>query len=80
MKLACQRFLDDLKRQKKTDFLYVFDKKKADREVRFIEMMPHTKGIWAAKQQKLVMEPWQCFIECNLFGWINKTTGLRKIP
>lgn len=78
VKLACQRFLDDLKKQKTDSFPYIFDKKKADRAVRFMEKMPHTKGIWAARQQNLLFEPWQCFIECNLFGWLNKTTGLRR--
>ena len=22
--------------------------------------------------------PWQCFIECNLYGWVDKNTGLRR--
>ena len=57
VKLACQRFLDDLKREKTDAFLYRFDKNRADRAVRFMEKMPHTKGPWAAKQQNLLMEP-----------------------
>lgn len=40
--------------------------------------MPHVKGRWAAKKERLKYEPWQCFAECNLFGWVNKKTGLRR--
>src|SRR5690606_35654240 len=75
VRLACQRFLDDLKRE---DWPFVYDADKADRAVKFMELMPHTKGKWAAKQQSLTLEPWQCFAECNLFGWVNKETGLRR--
>ncbi len=76
-RLACQRFLDDLKRRG-SDWPYKYDAAKADRAVRFMEMMPHTKGKWAAQRQKLVFQPWQHFIECNLFGWVYKGSGLRR--
>jgi phage terminase large subunit-like protein len=75
VRLACKRFLKDLKRKR---WPYRFDAEKADRAVRFMERMPHTKGKWAAKKERLGLEPWQCFIECNLFGWVNKDTGLRR--
>jgi phage terminase large subunit-like protein len=72
--LACKRFLDDLEK----DWQYEFDRSKANRAVRFMQMLPHTKGKWAAKKQLLVLEPWQVFAECNLFGWIKKDSGLRR--
>lgn len=75
VRLACQRFLNDLKRE---DWQYRYDAEKADRAVRFMEKMPHIKGKWAAEQKFFTFEPWQCFIECNLFGWVNKNTGLRR--
>ena len=75
VRLACQRFLDDLERE---DWPYMFDEAKADRIVRFIQLMPHTKGRWSAKKERLILQPWQCFIECNLFGWVHKETGLRR--
>jgi phage terminase large subunit-like protein len=75
VRLACARFLRDLER---TDWQYVYDEAKGDRAVRFMEKMPHTKGKWAAKRQLLTLEPWQRFIECNLFGWVHKDTGLRR--
>lgn len=75
VKLACQRHLDDLK---KKDWPYRFDKKKAERVCKFIELLPHTKGQWAAKQETLVLSPWQVFVVCSIFGWVQKKTGLRR--
>ena len=48
VKLACQRFLNDLERQDDDDWPYVFDEAKADRAVKFMQLMPHTKGKWSA--------------------------------
>ncbi|HCG0524366.1 TPA: terminase large subunit, partial [Pseudomonas aeruginosa] len=78
VKLACQRFLNDLERQDDDDWPYVFDEAKADRAVKFMQLMPHTKGKWSASKSKLVFEPWQVFIEANIFGWVKKDTGKRR--
>lgn len=78
VKLACQRQLNDLKRQKDKAWPYRFDKKKAERICKFIELLPHTKGKWAAKQEKQQLEPWQSFILTTIFGWIDKKTLLRR--
>jgi phage terminase large subunit-like protein len=75
VRLACERFLGDLERE---DFAYRFDPERADRVVRFIELLPHTKGKWAAKKERLILQPWQCFIESNIFGWVHRETGLRR--
>jgi len=74
VRLACQRFLDDLERE----WEYEFRADLANAAVDFMELLPHTKGKWAAKRQLLVLESWQCFIECNLFGWVHRDTGLRR--
>jgi len=74
IKQACQRYLDDFYRE---DFDYVYDAEKAEKACRFIEKMPHTKGAWAAKKLKLTMGPWQKFLVCNIFGWVN-SKGLRR--
>ncbi|MBT8123897.1 MAG: terminase large subunit [Gammaproteobacteria bacterium] len=71
--LATQRFLDDLDR----DFPYNFDAKLAESACKFIELLPHVKGKWARDRLTLELEPWQCFIICNLFGWIDGE-GLRR--
>lgn len=78
VKLACQRQLNDLRRQKDKAWPYRFDKKNAERICKFIELLPHTKGKWAAKQETQKIEPWQCFIITTLFGWIDKKTLLRR--
>ena len=78
VELACKRFLSDLKRQGKPDFPYVYDQSLADRYVALAERMPHVKGEWAAKGQKIKLEPWQCFSECNIFGWVHKDTKYRR--
>jgi phage terminase large subunit-like protein len=74
VRLACQRFLDDLTK----DWQYEYRSNRADTAVEFMELMPHTKGKWAAQNLQLKMEPWQVFAECNLFGWVRKGTDLRR--
>lgn len=72
---AAKRHLDDLKR---ANFPYKFDPDRGARVCRFIERLPHTKGEWAKRGEKLVLGPWQCFLVVVLFGWISKTTGRRR--
>lgn len=73
-KRAVDRFMVDLGR----DFDYVFDHSTAVRVINFIELLPHVKGKWAAKREKIKLQAWQKFIFGNLFGWVHKTTGLRR--
>ena len=56
---------------------YIFDLNKANRPIQFIEKFcKHSKGKWAGKPVKL--ELWQkAFIQAG-FGFVDKTTGLRK--
>jgi phage terminase large subunit-like protein len=75
VRLACQRFLDDLDR---TDWPYRFDEEAANHACNFMQLMPHTKGKWAAHKDRLAFQPWQCFIEANLFGWLHCETGKRR--
>lgn len=75
VRLACQRFIDDLAREG-WEFEYRADL--ADKAVRFMQLLPHTKGKWSAKKERLVLQPWQCFIECNLFGWVRAGTDIRR--
>jgi phage terminase large subunit-like protein len=74
VKRACQRQLDDLAR----DWQYKFDAKKANRICAFAEGLPHIKGEWAKRGEHLILEPWQIFIYTTVFGWIDKSTGLRR--
>lgn len=75
VRAACKRHLDDLKRKR---FPYEFVSDKGAFVCRFIEKLPHTKGHWAAEQQFIHLEPWQCFLIVVMFGWVNKKTALRR--
>lgn len=76
VKLACQRHLDDLANDSVL-WPYTFDTKKANRICRFIELLPLVKGS-KFLGKNLILEPWQCFAVCCLFGWVKKDTGKRR--
>lgn len=75
---ACKRHLKDLDRSKSGESRWLYDEKKGNRACKFIELMPHTKGKWARARKKLILEPWQCFLVCGIFGWVDRQTNLRK--
>ena len=74
-RLACERFLNDLKRD---DWKWRFDEALASRACTFIEHLPHIKGQWARQRLKITLEDWQVFIIANIFGWVDRDTGLRR--
>ena len=77
-RLACQRHIDDLERSK-GKWPYRFDMAKAERICKFAELLPHTKGRWAAASQSgIKLEAWQCFALAILFGWVRKKDGYRR--
>lgn len=56
---------------------YIFDEKKANHAIDFIERYcKHSKGKWAGKP--VILEVWQKAILSALFGFIDKNTGLRQ--
>jgi phage terminase large subunit-like protein len=65
VKLACQRFLDDLDR---TD--WEFRPEVVEKVCGFAELLPHVKGRWAQKRELIVLQDWQIFILANLFGFV----------
>lgn len=71
--LACQRFLNDLKRN---DLVLVDSE--AERWCHFMEKLPHVKGKWAAKHERLVLSDWQIFCTVNIFGFYVRATGYRR--
>ena len=75
---ACQRHLDDRQRERERGFAYRFDRAKAERVCRFIELLPHTKGKWARNRELIELQPWQQFLTCVLFGWSRKADDLRR--
>ena len=75
VRMACQRHLDDLERSRTTDWPYRFDPDKADRIVDFFERyLSPSKG----DATRMQLMPWQCFVEGSLYGWVEKSTGLRR--
>ncbi|WP_412527074.1 terminase TerL endonuclease subunit [Burkholderia lata] len=76
--LACQRHLDDLVSSRSASFKYKFDSAKAEKKLRLIQLLPHTKGEWAYKRQLVTLEPWQLFGLACTFGWVKKKTGFRR--
>lgn len=80
-KLAVDRFIDDLEYSKEDECTYYFNSEAAIKAIRFIELLPHVKGAWAArrgKAKRITLEGWQKFIIANIFGWLDKRTGLRR--
>ena len=68
IKLACERFVDDLDRK---DWYWQFNIVEAARYITFIETVcRHTRGGLAGNLMKL--EPWQIFFIGQLFGWVSK--------
>tara|TARA_R110002012_G_scaffold101777_5_gene241155 strand:- start:2040 stop:3728 length:1689 start_codon:yes stop_codon:yes gene_type:complete len=78
IRLACQRHLDNLDWQDDDTYKYRFDEDAGIKACRFIELMPHTKGKWAAQRLKLVMESWQVFMTMCFFGWKRKRDNTRR--
>jgi phage terminase large subunit-like protein len=82
--LACQRHLDDRRRERTRAFRYKFDPDEAERICRFFELLPHVKGKWAKRDPKrpannrIKLEPCQCFWLTSIFGWLRKGTGKRR--
>ena len=76
IRLAVQRFENDLKASETDAFPYRFDEAKAMRFIRFSEMLKQYKDQWAG--ELLHLEPWQVFIFANIYGWVHKDTGFRR--
>lgn len=76
VRAAAKRHIADIK--KGEQFPFVFNPDKGARVCRFIEMLPHTKGKWAGWKEKIVLQPWQCFLVIVLFGWLKKSSGKRR--
>ncbi len=70
MKLACKRFMTYLQSDS-----VVFDEKKADKVVNFIEKLKLSTGKFANKN--FILSEWQKFVIYYVYGLVNKDTGLR---
>ena len=73
---ACQRHLNDLKRQGTKDFPYVFDVTRADRIIRWFGQCNQIRGV--EHGQSIQLQPWQVFDLGCIYGWVHKDTGARR--
>lgn len=75
VRLAAQRFLDDLKKAKRKDNNFYFDKSEAIHACTFIELLPHVEGQWDT--ENVVLHPSHVLFVVALFGFRNKD-GTRR--
>jgi phage terminase large subunit-like protein len=73
VRLACERYFYDLEHGHERG-LY-FDRDAAERKIRMASLLKHSKGQWAG--EFLHLEPWQQFIDWNVFGWMRED-GTRR--
>ena len=66
---ACERQLTDLERD---DFAYTFAVAKAEAICEYEETLPHVKGEWARRGEKIKLEAWQSFGLSTIFGWVRR--------
>ncbi|KOP35226.1 terminase, partial [Xenorhabdus sp. GDc328] len=75
VKLACQRFLNDLKTGEARGIY--FSEPRAQHILNFYKFVPHVKGALAG--QSIELMDWHIFILINLFGFVhplvNEATG-----
>lgn len=60
---------------------FYFDPAAAAAICHFGELLPHVKGKWAkgkGKKRLIILQPWQCFILCCLFGWKKTRNDFRR--
>ena len=68
IKLACQRFLDWLKRD---DIEFI--QSKAEKAIKYIQKLKHFQGKHSGKN--FILSDWQVFIVANIFGFYWKGTS-----
>jgi phage terminase large subunit-like protein len=71
VRLACERDKLDHKRNDLD-----WDPDSANAACENFEYLPHVKGKWAGNP--FVLEDWQCFVVCSIFGWKRKDNGKRR--
>lgn len=71
---ACKRYVEDWEHGFERGLVY--NSEKAQRVVNFFGLLKHSKGEWG--NTPFVLEPWQVFVLCNLFGWYWKVDGTRR--
>jgi phage terminase large subunit-like protein len=66
---ACIRTVADHARDTSDSWPYEFRDDAAGMVCAFIESLPHTEGVWASRGENIILQPWQRWIICEIFGW-----------
>jgi phage terminase large subunit-like protein len=75
-RLAVERHVRDMDRQRSAAFPYYFDPDEAQVVIDFVEDLRHYQGKWAG--QPVTLEPWQVFIIGSVYGWRRVSDGGRR--
>jgi phage terminase large subunit-like protein len=77
VKLAAERFINDLDLHDDEDFAFYFDETEAKLAVDFFPMfLRHHQGDLTG--EPFFLEPWEQFIVANIYGWKRKDNDLRR--
>lgn len=76
VRMACERHERDVARIESKEWPYTFDARKAERALRVIQMFREIRGPRAGKRFRFA--PWQKFLVGSTFGWVDKSTGVRR--
>ncbi len=74
-RLACERFLRDLKTSRQKRAPYRFDAWEASQACQFVELLPHVEGNWSTAN--LLLHDSHVFLLVNLFGF-RRPSGVRR--
>lgn len=75
VRLACERHLRDIGRQRTAQFPYYFDEAIGAKWIKFANLCKQWKGSGA--RTTITLQPWQEFYMMELFGWQRVTGGRR---
>lgn len=73
---ACQRFLRDIENQNTEKFPYEWLEDEAQKIVDWFALLRHSKGV--LEKQPIILNTWQKFCLCNVYGWYHVKTGYRR--
>ena len=71
--LAAKRYLNDLKKAKTDDFPYFYDNDRANKVIKFMEILPDPKTMLAYP-----LADFQRFIIANMYGWWRKDDDSKR--
>ena len=76
VRLACERFLNDLALADSGRGFWRFDRDRAGSPILLAEGLPNIKGPFAG--MPITLLPWQVWFTANLYGFIDRRTSLRR--